>query len=44
MILILAGVVAAVGLGFGIVLAPRIGRLADRATDDEEEDAGDRAE
>lgn len=37
-VLLIAGVVAAVGLGFGIVVAPRLGRLFDRvdANDDEE--------
>lgn len=39
--LIVVAIVAVVGVGFGIVvLAPRIGRLLDRA--DGDEDSGDR--
>jgi len=43
LVLLIAAVAAAAGLGFGIVVAPRIGRLAERADpDDADEEPGDR--
>ena len=42
LIAVIGGVAAALGLGFGIVLAPRIGRLFDRV-DADDEDSGDRS-
>ena len=42
-VLILAAVAVAIGVAFGIVIAPRIGRLADRADADDEE-PGDRTD
>jgi hypothetical protein len=42
-ILLIAGVTVAVGIGFGIVVAPRIRRLLDRLDEDDEE-PGDRTD
>jgi hypothetical protein len=39
-VLVLAAVAVAAGIGFGRVIAPRIGRLAERA-DAEDEEPGD---
>ena len=42
LVVVIAAVAAVIGLGFGIViLAPRIGRMLDRAETDDEE-SGDR--
>lgn len=42
-VLVIAAVAVAAGIGFGIVVAPRIGRLAERAdADPEDEEPGDR--
>jgi hypothetical protein len=43
-ILVIAAFAVAIGIGFGIVVAPRIGRLLDRADRDEDEEPGDRAD
>ena len=46
-VLVIGGVAVAIGIGFGIVVAPRIGRLFDRAdveADPTDEEPRDRAD
>jgi Na+/H+-dicarboxylate symporter len=43
-IVVIAAFATAIGIGFGIVVAPRIGRLLDRADTDDDEEPGDRAD
>ena len=41
LVLLIAAVAVAIGVVFGIVLAPRLGRLADRVDADEDEEPRD---